>query len=226
MTGRWVTGSKPEKPTLAMDKAPPRLAHDRFTIDRTSPGSVRNYDEFGRLHVKVSNISKANICPYYGREIPGSEAMGLEPNRIYRLWRAPDEIRKSLPSWNNIPVLDLHVATSADDPQKDRVVGSTGTDADFADPYLTNSLVIWDGGSIALVENDEQRELSCGYRYVADMTPGTIDGEHYDGKMTNIVGNHLAIVTEGRCGSDVMVADSVDEFLWAKIESALLSFAA
>jgi hypothetical protein len=33
-------------------------------------------------------------------------------------------------------------------------------------------------------------------------------GRSYDGVMRNIIGNHLAIVPEGRAGSDVVVADS------------------
>jgi hypothetical protein len=41
------------------------------------------------------------------------------------------------------------------------------------------------------------------------MTPGnTPDGEAYDGRMTNILGNHLATVEVGRSGPDVVVADS------------------
>ncbi len=211
-TGQWKKGKASAPDLIAMDKAPERMAHDRIPFLDTDPSeTARHFDVDGRMHVKISNISKSNVCPYYGREIPNSEQMGLEPDKMYRLWRAPDELLKSLPTWNNLPLLDGHVATSADKPQKDRVVGSTGTDAGFSDPYLTNSLVIWDGGAIALVEANKQRELSCGYRYVADMTPGTIDGEEYDGVMRSIVGNHVALVEEGRAGSDVLVGDSKPE---------------
>jgi hypothetical protein len=42
------------------------------------------------------------------------------------------------------------------------------------------------------------------------MTPGTSpEGEKYDGRMTQIVANHIALVEAGRAGPDVMVADSV-----------------
>ena len=40
------------------------------------------------------------------------------------------------------------------------------------------------------------------------MTPGTYEGEHYDGKMSNIHADHLALVEDGRAGSDVAVSDS------------------
>jgi hypothetical protein len=73
---------------------------------------------------------------------------------------------------------------------------------------LKNSLVVWDEDYIKRIDTGEQRELSCGYRYVADMRPGEINGEKYDGRMTEIVGNHVALVAQGRAGPDVIVGDS------------------
>jgi hypothetical protein len=40
------------------------------------------------------------------------------------------------------------------------------------------------------------------------MTPGTYKGQPYDGRMTDIVGNHIALVEEGRAGADVHVNDA------------------
>jgi hypothetical protein len=45
------------------------------------------------------------------------------------------------------------------------------------------------------------------YRYVPVMTKGVFDGVEYDGIMTELQGNHLALVPVGRAGSDVVVAD-------------------
>lgn len=193
---------------LALDKAPVAtggLVYDRLALDRAS---VRSYDEFGRLHVKLANISKANVCPYYGREIPGADALGLQPDTIYQLLRCPEELAKAAATANNIPLLDLHLPTSAEEPQKENIVGSTGTDAAFTAPYLRNSLVVWSEDGIADVESETKRELSCGYRYRPDMTPGVHDGVNYDGVMRDIVFNHVAIVEEGRAGSDVVIGDA------------------
>lgn len=41
------------------------------------------------------------------------------------------------------------------------------------------------------------------------MTPGVHEGQPYDGVMRDIVGNHVALVIEGRAGSDVVVGDSI-----------------
>lgn len=179
-------------PALAYDYAP----------------SVRTTDPDGRLRVSQTNISKANVCPYVGSEIPDYQMLGLDPGRTYMLLRDPDELRKAAATFNNLPLLKEHVAVSAEDHRPSLVVGSTGTDAKFAAPYLTNSLCVWAQPAIDRINADDARELSCGYRYRADMTPGTYQGQHYDGVMRDIVGNHVALVKEGRAGSDVIVGDS------------------
>lgn len=170
--------------------------------------SVRSYDIDGRLKVARSHISKACINPYLGSEIPGWEELGLDPGRIYNLLRAPSELKKAEASFNELPILLKHDETSAADPKKGLVVGTTGSNATFDGEYLDNSLSIWDGEAIKLIESGAQKELSCGYRYKAEMTPGAFrPGESYDGIMRSIVGNHVALVERGRAGPDVMVGD-------------------
>ena len=179
---------------IAMDRAP----------------SVRSFDADGRLHVASSHISKANVCPYLGREIPGWEELGLDGDHVYNLLRDPDELARAAPTFNNLPVLSEYVPVTAfgeDSHREDLVVGSTGTDASFNGVYLVNSLVVWARRSIDGIESDEQRELSSAYRYRADMTPGNYKGVAYDGIMRDIIGNHVALVFEGRAGPDVYVGD-------------------
>ncbi|MCG4266946.1 DUF2213 domain-containing protein [Acetobacter senegalensis] len=177
------------------------LAYDRM-------GSVRTTDVEGRLRVAATPISKANICPYMGREIPSSRELGLDPERIYQMLRDPDELKKAAASFNGLPVLEEHYHVTAANPRRDLVVGTTGNEATFDAPYLMNSLVIWDGDAIDRIKTGEQRELSSAYRYRADMTPGEYEGEKYDGVMRDIVGSHVAVVPSGRAGPDVLVADA------------------
>lgn len=172
--------------------------------------SERFKDMDGRLHVRVSNLSKATVNPYRGNEIPGWEQLGLDPTQVYQLFRDPVELAKAAPTFNNLPLMSRHVVVSAADPHERHVAGSTGTDAAFNDPYLQNSLVVWRQEDIDDIESLTKCELSCAYRYVAVMEPGTYKGLRYDGKMCNIVGNHVALVEEGRAGPDVMVHDSKD----------------
>ncbi|HBK3068292.1 TPA: DUF2213 domain-containing protein [Citrobacter freundii] len=177
----------------------------KFAFDKAS---VRRYDADGMLHVSLTPISKANVCVYYGKEIPDSEALGLEPNKAYRLLRDPEELRKAVPTFNNKPVLNQHIGVSVVDPPKEAIIGSTGESAEFDGTYLKNSMVIWDVDSIMGIETERQKENSSSYRWRPDMTPGVYEGEAYDGVMRDIVCNHVAIVPSGRAGPDVFVYDS------------------
>ncbi len=188
--------------------ASPTRAHDANVLAFDFL-STRRVDVDGHLHVEANNISKANVCAYYGYEIPGAKALGLKPDAVYHLYRDPEELRKAAPTFNRKPILNVHAPADAKNFPKEHIIGTTGDDTDFADPYLTNTLTIWDGSAIAGIESKEQQELSCGYRYKAVMTPGvTPDGVHYDGVMRNIVGNHVAVIPIGRAGADVAVGDS------------------
>lgn len=182
------------------------MANDSvFAFDRAS---VRRYDADGMLHVSKTPISKANVCVYYGKEIPSSEALGLEPEKAYRLLRDPEELRKAVSTFNNKPILNRHIGVSVLNPPKDAIIGSTGEGAEFDGTYLNNSMVIWDVDSIMGIETERQKENSSSYRYRLDMTPGEYEGEAYDGVMRDIVCNHVAIVPSGRAGPDVFVYDS------------------
>ncbi|STA80430.1 DUF2213 domain-containing protein [Citrobacter koseri] len=195
---------------------------ERLAFDRAS---MRSFDGNGRLQIAKTNISKANVCPYYGKEIPNWEALGLEPDKIYRLWRHPDELKKAAATFNNIPVLSTHIPDFPGDPPRQYRVGTTHSNCEFDGKYLTVGMSIWDDSAIAGIETGEQKELSASYQYVADMTPGTTpDGEVHDGIMREIVGNHEALVETGRAGPDVLVADSLppELMLMSKRKAAII----
>ena len=147
------------------------------------------------------------MCVYYGKEIPGYEALGLQPDTVYRLLRDPVELERAAPTFARLPVLSEHVPVTVDAPRPDLVVGAIGSEVVFTPPYLDADLCVWDATAIAGIETDKVRELSCAYRYVPVMEPGEFEGQPYDGRMTEIQGNHLALVEVGRAGSDVVVAD-------------------
>lgn len=176
----------------------PSLAFDR---------SLRRYDADGHLIVEMSRISKANICPYRGSEIPNSEELGLDPNRIYKLFRDPKELEKGASTFDGKPLLIRHVPITAELPNQSLWVGTIGQ-CTFEAPFLiTRPLTIIAADAQSLIDSDEQRELSAGYRYRAEMIPGVHGGEAFDGRMIDIQGNHVALVSAGRAGPDVLVAD-------------------
>jgi len=185
------------------------LSRDAFALDKAT---VRRVDHDGHLHVEMTPISKANVCPYFGREIPDFEKLGLEPDKTYQLYRDPDELERAAASFAGKPLLLVHTPVTADEHPRQSTVGSVGNDVAFKAPYLMAPLSVWDGEAIGLIDSGEQKELSSAYRYRADMTPGkTPDGEAYDGVMRDIAGNHVALVKEGRAGPDVVVGDSKEK---------------
>ena len=181
-----------------------RLVYDRAQVD-----SVRNIDNNGYLHVGVSNITKEQVAPYRGNEIPDFEKLGLDPDKIYTIYRPASELSKpeTVKSLNGIPILLKHAPDSAEEPASNRV-GSTGTDAKWEAPYLTNSLHIQDADAIRRINDGTMREISMGYFYTPVLKHGEFEGEPYDLIMTDIACNHVALVEEGRAGPDVLVKDA------------------
>ena len=184
------------------------FAYETLAFDK---GSVRSVDENGFLHVKISPLTRVQVAPYYGKEIPGWRSLGLDPDKIYKGYRPESELKKAttIESINGIPIQLRHHPDFAEDPAKDTRIGATGTDGKYASPYLMNSLHFFDKKARDLIESEALRELSLAYRYKPDFTPGkTDDGQEYDFIMRDISGNHLALVEQGRAGHEVLVYDS------------------
>ena len=171
--------------------------------------TARRIDENGFMHVDACPISKATVNPYLGREIPNWQDLGLNPERVYYGLREPEELAKAAPTFNGLPLMQGHHDYTADAPPKEYQVGSTGTEARFEEPYLLNALSITDKKAIKSVEDGSCKQISCSYRYTPDMTAGEYQGAKYDFVMRDIRGNHVALVPQGRAGSDVVVSDSL-----------------
>lgn len=199
---KWTAEEEAEPEHLGATDSALVLALDR--------SSVRTYTNDGHLKVERTHITKANICPYKGSEIPGWQELGLEPERIYQLYRDPEELQKAAPSLNGVPLLRIHKPVNSKDHPKVDTIGSVGTNAQFDGEYLDNALTIWTQEDIDGVDSDEKRELSAGYRYRPDMTPGNFGGKAFDGVMRDIDFNHVAIVEDGRAGPDVVIGDSTE----------------
>lgn len=184
------------------------MTYETLAFDRAS---VRRIDDNGFMHVAVSPFTREQVAPYYGYEIPGWEELKLNPQKIYYGYRPAEELSKpeTVVSINGIPVQQGHHAEFADDPAHETRVGAAGTDAKWEEPYLTNSLVIYDKKAQDGITSGAIRELSLAYHYRPDFsTSGEWKGQHYDFVMRDIRGNHVALVEEGRAGKDVLVYDS------------------
>lgn len=196
-------------PMLAFDLAV--VKRDRLALAMAfDRASARSFDADGRMHVKACRISKANVCPYFGREIPNYRELALDANKVYMLYRDPVELEKAAPTFRGLQLLMIHAPVNANDAKTHVTVGTIGTEISFDGTYLVaDHLTVWTKEGVRLIETDEASELSCSYRYRADMRPGVDPaGVAYDGVMRDIMGNHVALVPEGRAGSDVYVNDA------------------
>lgn len=174
-----------------------------FAFDRKT---ARSKDADGRMRVKDCILSTAEVNPYPGSQIPKWESLGLEPRKIYELYRDPDELEKAVPTFEGIPLMVKHIVQTAEQPRKEYQAGAVHS-ITFDGKHLRGDLLVSDAYAIGLIESDELSDLSCGYRYDPVMQPGEAGGTKYDGVMRNIQGNHVALVDDGRA-TGAHVADS------------------
>lgn len=212
--GKWYWGSK--GPFVSKEKAEEveRAAYaNGYRGDSYDMGSsVRTYDDYGRMNITQCNISKECVSLYRGSSLPGWRDLGLNPERLYYIYRPAEELIRAADSFNNVPVTIEHPnqLDTPDTPQER--VGTTGTDTRFESPYLVTSMKLWDKAAIEGVENSTRRELSIFPSFFdLDMTPGEFMGQAYDGVARNISGNSVALTIKGRVGAECAVGDSQDQ---------------
>ena len=175
--------------------------------------SARHYDDNGHLIVDSTVITKAAVNPYYGKEIPDYESLGLDPEKIYNMLRDPAELEKGMHTLGEKQLLIKHIFVSADEPQKESIAGTIGSNLEMVGNDVKGSLTVWDKEAINLIESGKLAELSASYFYDPVMKSGTFNGQAYDGIMTNIRGNHVALVERGRIGRDALVADALPKLM-------------
>lgn len=172
--------------------------------------SFRWYDQDGRMHVDKSNLTRVQVAPYRGAEIPGWEERGLIPTKVYYGFRPPEELGdpETIKSVIGIPIQLDHHLDYPDAPAMDTRVGSTGDQAAFDGTFLSNSLHIQNENACQRIRDGSMKQLSLAYRYDPDFSaPGEFNGQKYDFTMRNIRGQHLALVEEGRAGKTCVVKD-------------------
>lgn len=191
------------------------FAYDAFRFEREpldggEKKSVRSVDTNGFLHVAFSPVTREQVTEYWGNEIPRWREFNLDPDRKYSMYRPASELEKpeTVQSLNGIPIQFNHHLDTADDPANNTRIGSTGTDAKWDAPFLSNSLHFFNQAAIDRIQDGSMKELSLCYEYDPVQKKGEFHGRPYDFVMTNIRCNHVALVEEGRAGHGVHVFDA------------------
>lgn len=172
----------------------------------------------GYLVCKNAVIARTGFQDYLGKDLIDTEAEdlidgGLDPNATYKVYRSADEVfrQETLDSFNgkifvvthpdkllNIDTVHEHdcghvlMPRKADEPLDD---GNLGMLAD---------IMVTDKGAVLDIQAG-LRELSCGYNYHIAMVAGNLC-------QVEIIGNHVALVKNGRAGKYASIQDAAPEY--------------
>jgi len=176
----------------------------------------KTVDINGMVQINGNPISKVGVFDYSGDQIdPLNEDPTIIPDQIYKVYR-PEEVLSDpdcIESFKLLPWTDDHYAMIGVDNPSLADVGETGVqgvigeDVYYQDGFLKANIKVFTQKLANLIKKGK-KELSIGYKCVYDRMNGVWNGLNYDFIQKEIRGNHVALVDEGRCGSDVAVLDS------------------
>lgn len=163
-------------------------------------------DTNGYWEIKHNPISKVGVFPYLGRSISDE----CEPDKIYYVYRPAETLIKSVETWDNPPkpfINDHEMLGEGFSKIDDRPVQGVIHNPVFENDVLYADLSVYSESLKDSIEKGK-KELSLGYFCKYKKEKGVYKGQTYDYVQEDMVGNHIALVDNGRCGSDVKVFDS------------------
>ena len=176
-----------------------------------SPNQIETREGF--LICKNVPIARVGNMEYMGREI-GEEAI---PDKVYSINRYPEEVfaESAIASFEGKPITDGHPAEFLIPETAGAYTKGHVQNVREDGELLVADLHIFDANLISEIQNKTKIEISCGYLcdYIAD-------GDTW--KQTNIIGNHVAVVREGRAGHHVSIKDTKGVNSMAKFTQEIL----
>lgn len=166
---------------------------------------TKKIDANGFWYIKHNPISKEGVFPYLGHTI----SEDCEPNKIYKVYRPASTLEKSVDSWDNPPkpfIDDHEMLGEGFSAIDDRPVQGIIYNPVCEKGVLYADIAVYSEDLKHNIENGK-KELSLGYFCKYKKERGVFKGEVYDYVQYDMVGNHIALVDAGRCGSDVKVFD-------------------
>jgi len=128
----------------------------------------RSVDINGWTTIRANPISKVGVFPYSGMQIDPEGELGLDPNKIYNVYR-PEEVLsdpQTIESFKSLPWIDDHEMLGSEKegltPIEDRpAFGIIGDEVFFEDGYLKGNLKIFSDKMMELIDSGK-KELSIG----------------------------------------------------------------
>jgi hypothetical protein len=182
-------------------------------FDFVTLGTQRVIDADGVLTVPGVIAKAGNVQEYRAHEL----GLDGDPNRLVKLYRPREEVAKSATTFGKKPITNNHPPDKWITPQNwDRfAVGDSDASVDMQGDDMVTTLTFRKQKAIDDLASGKVA-LSNGYKFQFDDSRTTTpEGVAVDGWMTNIRGNHIALVDRGRGGPGCVVADE-DEPLKGK----------
>lgn len=163
-------------------------------------------DGRGRLFLPRQTISVAGVVPFQGRDLPRWRERGLDPDKVYRVLRAPEEFARAARSFEGKELLWPEHGGLDTLEHPDLRVGWV-QDVKFVGRLLLATAVICRHDARRAIEAGTRLYFSAGYWFGdAEMRRGVFEGEPYDARSLDLHGNHIALVIAARCGAATMVS--------------------
>lgn len=180
----------------------------------------RQKDEQGFLLIKDNPIAKSGVFEYLMSELnPSHEGK----DELVKVFRPFETLAKSARSFANKPIKFRHAWVGVDGEAQtaDGAIGSEIRE-DAESGFLFADLIIYNPELIDAIEKGEVVELSPAYNGKVTANSGRFGGEDYDFVQSVESINHLAVVENGRSGSDLRILDHNSISKKEKLMSSIL----
>ena len=172
------------------------------SAESSSMATACEIDDNGFLVVKACPLTSFGIFDY------GAGQIGLpgDPNRIVKVFRPESAFStpEAIASFKNIPLIDDHEMLSgfqndeeSSAPEEKGVDGILTANVYYDQPWLRGDLKVFSRSMQDLLLKGK-KDLSLGYACEYIEQPGVWNGQPYEVIQTNMRGNHIALVGEGR----------------------------
>lgn len=157
-------------------------------------------DDNGWLRIEGVELTRETVNKYLGKELDPDGVQGLEPEKVYNVYRSPEALDGAIDEFTTIDVSNEH---DMDEPDKHIVskgsVASAEIKLDNGQKVVQGDVVIKDKPNIEAVAKKVLNAFSVGYKSVLDFVAGTTPwGEPYDVKIVKIIPNHLKLTNNPR----------------------------
>lgn len=176
-----------------------------FLFDKLQLDSKRIYTDEGYL-IADARICRTGIQQYKGFEL----GLNDRAEEVINVYRPEEEVfnKNSSSSFANKLITNNHPPEPVNaENAKIYGVGHSDSKVEKDGIFLKTKITVTDAAAIKDIESGKV-ELSNGYTSDLVWTSGvTADGENYEAVQTNIKGNHIAIVANGRAGVECRISD-------------------